>query len=258
IVAGRIVLSPSDLNDYVNCQHLTTLEREVTHGERERPLRSDESAKLLQEKGDLHELDFLEQLRTEGRDIVLIEMDERWDFDAAAARTEEAMRAGVDVISQATFISGPWRGRADFLMKVQRETRLGSWGYEALDAKLARAEKPTYVLQLCFYSDGIAAVQGERPEHMHVHLGTGTPPHPLRYDDFSAYYRRVRSRLEQAIAAPTPTEAWQVEHCRLCDFSGVCKARWIADDSLVLVAGLRRGQAVQLRAAGLATLASLA
>ena len=33
-----------------------------------------------------------------------------------------------------------------------------------LDAKLARAEKPTYVLQICFYSDAVAAIQGAPPE----------------------------------------------------------------------------------------------
>ncbi len=197
---GRIFLSPSDLNDYVNCRHLTTLAREVARGERERPHVADEGAKLLQEKGELHELNFLEQLRAEGRDVVEIAMDERWDFEAAAARTVDAMRAGADVIAQATFVNGPWRGRADFLMKSPRETKLGAWGYEALDAKLARAEKPTYVLQLCFYSDGVAAVQGQPPEHMHVHLGIGEQ-RTLRYDDFAAYYRRVRARFEEAIGS---------------------------------------------------------
>ena len=125
-------------------------------------------------------------------------MDERWDFDAAAARTIEAMRAGAEVISQATFVDGPWRGRADFLLRIDGTSKLGAWRYEALDAKLARAEKPTYVLQLCFYSDGIAAIQGERPEHMHVFLGVGEQ-RALRYDDFAAYYRRVRSRFEAAV-----------------------------------------------------------
>ena len=109
-VAGRILLSPSDLNDYVNCRHLTTLRREVALGQRERPHAADEGAQLLAEKGELHELHFLEQLRAEGREVVDITMDERWDFDAAAARTEEAMRAGADVISQATLYSG--RGAA--------------------------------------------------------------------------------------------------------------------------------------------------
>jgi uncharacterized protein len=254
---GLLLLSPTDLNDYVSCRHLTTLAREVARGERERPHRSDEGAKLLQEKGEEHELHFLDQLHAEGREVVDIAMDERWDFDGAAKRTLEAMRAGADVISQATFVSGPWRGRADFLMKLQRETRLGSWGYEALDAKLARAEKPTYVLQLCFYSDGIAGIQGVRPEHMHVHLGTGAPVR-LRYDDFSAYYRRVRQRFEEAIASTVPTEAWPVEHCALCDFTGVCKSGWKEDDHLVQVAGMRRDQVLQLREAGLPTMTALA
>ena len=53
-------------------------------------------------------------------------------------------------------------------MRMPGTSKLGAWTYEALDAKLARAEKPTYLLQLCFYSDGIAGIQGVRPEHMHV------------------------------------------------------------------------------------------
>lgn len=256
-LGGRILLSPSDLNDFVNCRHLTTLAREVARGERERPRVADEGAQLLQEKGELHELNFLEQLRTEGREVVEIAMDERWDFDAAAARTVEAMRSGAEIIAQATFVNGPWRGRADFLMKSPRRTKLGEWGYEALDAKLARAEKPTYVLQLCFYSDGIASVQGESPEHMHVHLGIGEQ-RTLRYDDFAAYYRRVRGRFEEAIGSTTTTEAYPVEHCGLCGFRGVCRSRWIADDHLVQVAGVRHEQVVRLRESGIPTMTALA
>src|SRR6266545_2793468 len=253
---GRILLSPSDLNDYVNCRHLTTLVREVARGEREAPHVADEATRLLQEKGELHELQFLERLHADGREVVEIAMDERWDFDAAAARTLDAMRAGADVISQATFVNGPWRGRADFLMRSPGTTKLGAWSYEALDAKLARAEKPTYVLQLCFYSDGIASVQGERPETMHVLLGIGEK-RSLRYDDFAAYYRRVRSRFESTVAAPAPTEGYPVEHCSLCNFRGVCEQRWKEEDHLVLVAGMRRAQIGRLREGGLPTLTAL-
>src|SRR5438067_1801539 len=109
-------------------------------------------------------------------------------FIAAGARlTAEAIRAGVDVIYQATFVVGDWRGRADFLERVDRPTTLGAWGYEPVDAKLARAEKPTYLLQLCFYAEGIAAIQGETPERMHVLLGGGER-RTLRHVDFAAYY----------------------------------------------------------------------
>ncbi|HEY4137107.1 MAG TPA: TM0106 family RecB-like putative nuclease, partial [Casimicrobiaceae bacterium] len=116
---------------------------------------------------------------------------------------------------------------------------------------------PTYVLQLCFYSDGIAAVQGLRPEHMHVFLGVGEK-RTLRYDDFAAYYRRIRSRFESAVASPRTTEPYPVEHCAVCDFHGVCRDRWRAEDSLVLVAGARRTYITPLRDARLPTLKALA
>jgi predicted RecB family nuclease len=99
-------------------------------------------------------------------------------------------------------------------MRSPGASELGPWSYEALDAKLARAEKPTYVLQLCFYSDCIASVQGRRPEHMHVLLGIGEQ-RTLRYDDFAAYYRRVRARFEESITLAKPTRPirWSIAAC---------------------------------------------
>ena len=46
-VDGQLVLSPSDLNDYVECPHLTTLALEVARGERKRPFLAYEHAELL-------------------------------------------------------------------------------------------------------------------------------------------------------------------------------------------------------------------
>src|SRR5499426_67467 len=209
---GHLTLSPSDLNDYVECAHVTTLALEVARGERARPHVADKHAELLRRKGEEHERVYLERLRAEGRAIVEIQLGEPWDFEAAAARTAQAMREGAEVISQATFVDGRWRGRADFLLRVERTTKLGAWGYEPLDAKLARAEKPTYVLQLCFYSAAVAAIQGPPPERMHVLLGIGEQ-RSLRFRDFAAYYGRVRGGFEGAIAAPCATEPYPVEHC---------------------------------------------
>jgi uncharacterized protein len=127
------------------------------------------------------------------------------------------MRAGAEIIYQATFVHGNWRGRADFLERVDQSTTLGSWGSEAVDAKLARAEKPTYVLQLCFYSEAIGVIQGAMPERMHVLLGIGER-RTLRLADFAAYYRRVRQGFEAGISHPRATEPYPVEHCALCEF----------------------------------------
>ena len=90
--AGHLTLSPSDLNDYVECAHLTTLALEVAKGSRARPHVADEQAELLRRKGEEHERAHLERLRAEGRAIVEIELGEPWDFEAAAARTAQAMR----------------------------------------------------------------------------------------------------------------------------------------------------------------------
>ena len=87
---GRIVLSPSDLNDYVECEHRTALAWQVALGEREKPHVADDGAKLFADKGALHELDFLARMHAEGRDVVEIPMDasrssnRRWAFPKGA------------------------------------------------------------------------------------------------------------------------------------------------------------------------------
>src|SRR2546427_8861829 len=92
----HIFLSPSDLNDHVECPHLTTLALEVARGERAHPHVADEEAELLRRKGAAHERAHLERLRAEGRTIVEIWLGEPWNFEAAAHRTAEAMRTGAD------------------------------------------------------------------------------------------------------------------------------------------------------------------
>src|SRR5258705_5111357 len=173
---GRLILSPSDLNDYVECPHLTTLAVEVARKLRKKPFVLNEHGELLQRKGEQHEASYLKKLREDGRQVVDVIGADRWDFESSAQATREAMRRGDEIIYQATFVRGDWRGRADFLERVEQPTKLGPWGYEALDAKLARAEKPVYVLQLCFYSEAIAEIQDVTPEAMHALLGIGELP----------------------------------------------------------------------------------
>ncbi len=254
---SRLVLSPSDLNDYVECAHLTTLALEVARGVRRRPHVPEDHVDLLRRKGEEHEAAYLAELRAKGRQVVDVIGADRWDFDSSARATIEAMRAGAEIIYQATFVLGDWRGRADFLERIDQPTALGPWGYEALDAKLARAEKPTYVLQLCFYTEAIASIQQVTPSAMHVLLGIGER-RTLRHADFDAYYRRVRTGFLSALGRAAATEPYPVEHCALCEFRDVCDERWKLEDHLALVAGIRRGQVTRLRSAGIGTLAQLA
>jgi predicted RecB family nuclease len=255
--SGRLVLSPSDLNDCVECPHLTMLALEVARGTRRRPHVPEDHADLLRRKGEEHEAAYLKQLHAQGRQVVNVLPAGPWDFTTSAHATEKAMRAGAELIYQATFVLGDWRGRADFLERVDQPTALGGWGYEALDAKLARAEKPTYVLQLCFYTEAIASIQRVTPEKMHVLLGIGER-RTLRHGDFAAYYRRVRAGFLAALGRAAKTAPYPVEHCALCEFRQVCDEQWAREDHLSLVAGIRREQVDRLRSASIHTLEQLA
>ena len=188
---NAILFSPSDLNAFLECEHLTELELAVARHELERPTDENPQAELVKRKGEEHEAAYLATLLAEGREVVTIANE--WDLGAAARATEEAMLPGVDVIYQACFVDGDWRGFADFVERQQ------DGGYEVVDTKLARHSKPTYVLQLCFYSEQVGRIQGSIPERMHVVLGTHERE-SLRVADFLAYYHRVRERFVRAVA----------------------------------------------------------
>jgi len=249
LTSEGILLSPTDLAAFAACPHLTALESSVARGELARPYRLNPHAALIQEKGREHERDHLESLRVRSGELV-----EPGD----AAETEAAVCRGVDVVYQAV-LEDPagWRGKCDFLLRIDEPSALGEWSYEPADTKLARAPQPEHVLQLCFYAERTGALQGQLPELMKLILGTGADS-VLRTSDFIAYYRRLRERLMSALDGAASTYPYPVEHCGLCDYFALCTKRWEEDDHLTLVAGIQRSQVERLTAAGIGTLEKLA
>ena len=169
------------------------------------------------------------------------------------------MRKGVDVIYQATFFDGRWRGHADFLFRVDTPSDLGDWSYEVADAKLARRVKAAAILQMCAYSEQLAALQGVAPRHIHVITGDGEH-HTEKLSDYSAYYRALKARYEELVLgdarhrAPTPRRSTTAASAA----GPTCApTQWRADDHLSLVAGMRRDQTRKLVAAGMCTTTAL-
>jgi uncharacterized protein len=256
-LSDGFAFSASDLNDHLLCPHLSTLERLVAEGRLERPDEDDAARELLKEKGLAYERAYLARLEAEGRHVVKLK-NGFGDPVATEAATLAAMRAGAEVIYQAGFEHGAWRGIADFLFRVDEPSALGDWSYEVADTKLAREPKPYFMLQLCFYSEHVARLQGRPPRRMHLVLGDGTTS-THRVEDYAAYFRRVRDRFlawtaEEAPASrPVPTA-----HCAICPWSARCQAEWEAADHLSLVADIRRSQIAKLEEAGISTLQALA
>jgi uncharacterized protein len=236
-------------------------------------MRDDPELDVIRRRGFQHEARYLADLEAAGRAAVRIELDgsieDRGEqLRAAAAATIDAMAGAADVIYQATFFDGTWRGHADFLLRVDdasRPSRWGPWHYEVADTKLARHVKASAILQICSYIDQLERIQGVQPEWLHVALGgSARTVERLRVDDYLAYYRSARDRFlatmadeRAAVYPPDATYPEPVDHCDVCRWAAECVVRRREDDHLSFVAGISSRQRQALAVRGVTTLERL-
>jgi predicted RecB family nuclease len=232
------------------------------HGLRKRPWQNDPLLDLLFARGVEHEKAYVESLRAEGRGVV--DLSNEKDRDAVVAQTLNAMRAGAGIIVQAALRDGRWFGRPDVLLRVETPSDLGTWSYEVSDTKLARDTRGGTILQLALYSDMLAGTQGTRPARFCVVTPeSGTRVHVFRVDDYAAYFRLMRAKMEATVALDDEAViaahySEPVEHCEVCPWSPACRRQREVDDHLSLVAGISRRQRRVLESQAVATLTSLA
>src|ERR1700730_10913535 len=238
---GRLIVSPSDLTGFLECEHLTQQELAAARGEIERPEQTDPEREVLTRRALEHEARQLAEMRTSHRRVVEFPFPDGTIAGLAQARaqTVAAMQEGADVIYQGTFFDGRWRCHPDFLLRVDRPSKLGAYSYEVA------------------YAEQLAAIQGVDPEHIRLILGDGSEEE-LRLKDYGAYYRSVKRQFEETVFAPVmATYPDPVDHCRICRCIDVCEARRRQDDHLGLVAGMRRDQTRRLNLAGIKTVTEL-
>ena len=249
-----ILYSASDLVAFLACEHATTLS--LQHLVTPLPKAEDDaSAELIKAKGMEHEVAVLAELDKPGLRVTKFAAD--LPPAVAVPQTVAAMRAGVDVIYQGALASPPRFGRTDFLRRVALPSRLGDWSYEVVDTKLARSNKAKFAIQLAFYSELVADVQGVQPERMHVKLGNGEEV-SLRVADYAHYLEGARARFVDFVAAPPTTYPDKSGACPQCPWRDLCRDRWEADDHLNRVAGIVDTQIRRLQDAGITTLTQLA
>ena len=168
---GKRLYAATDLVNFLECEHLTDLDLQHL----ETPLQKavdDEQAELIKNKGFAHEAAYVKRLREHHSSFIDIAAvgDSR---EARHEATIKAMREGVQIIYQATFIDEQFLGYADFLRRVESPSDLGAYSYEVLDTKLARSAKGKFIIQLAFYTAMLADLQGQVPQFMYVVLGDG-------------------------------------------------------------------------------------
>ena len=183
--------SPSDLITFMESPFASYMDRCLIEDKSVSSLMDpeDEMLKVLRQKGYEHEDAFLEKLRYEGKEVVLIE---RVSPEAMQMRTREVMRSGVDVIAQAYLELDNFGGLSDFLIKVPGESKLGDFHYEVWDTKLSKKTKPYFAIQLCCYAEMLEQEQGISSERVAVVLGNNEIV-PLKVRNYAAYYASLKS-----------------------------------------------------------------
>jgi len=260
---SQMWFSATDLVNHLGCEFTTHFEQQYIDGEIPLECRADSMLDLLIELGNLHETAYLDHLREQGLSVV--ELTE-FGGDGDREKAVEAMQQGVDVIAQVSLVSALWRGRADFLIKVDRPSKFGNWSYEVADTKLSQSTKASAVLQLCLYSELLAKVQGVQPDKMHV-VKPGRSAQSqefevdaLRVNDYLAYFRMAKSRFESNYKKGFDPERnlEPCAHCQVCNWWPRCNQTWREADHLSFVAGITKSQRMELEEQQIITLEGFA
>ena len=258
-VGNSFELSATDLVGFLNCRHLSGLDRAVASGALAKPKVWDPLLEILWERGAAHEKNYVEHLKNGGFDVTRIDGVEV--TAEAVAQTLAAMKTGRQIIVQGALSHGGWVGRADILRRVDGASALGSWSYEPIDTKLARETKAGAVLQLCMYADLLAHAQGAAPDYMHVVAPWSEfVPQQYRFADYAAYYRKVKRALLKSLADKDAAATYPdpKEHCDICRWRVDCDKRRRADDHLCLVANISKLQISELQQRAITTMQGLA
>lgn len=259
IFHGTILFSAADILNFLDCEHHTFLD--LTDLETPLPRTdSSEELRLIQTRGQVHEARYAGKLKKSGISFVDIEQAGN-TLNEKIQATLEAMRSGVDIISQPYLRKDNLLGIADFMRRVSSPSGLGEYSYEIIDTKLALSPKTRFVIQIAFYSHLLASIQGAEPKYMRVVLGDGTEK-VFMYQDYSRYFKNLVERFFQRVEAwKTPnheqTYPDPCERCDICQWHDLCEKQRIADDHLCQVAWITRNQIKKLNEAGITTLKQL-
>jgi uncharacterized protein len=206
--------------------------------------------KLLWEMGLQKELEHLGTLAgTPIADLKALSLE------AAAARTSELMRAGAPLIYQGVLRTDHLLGRPDLIVRRDdHASALGPYSYEAIDIKAGRGweeredrsrhpvsrdtsaslrvgPKPKfkrhYALQIMFYRDLLARVQGYAPALGRI-INIDSETEEFACADFEVDYASSLREVEKLVAATETSEPVLGSVCSQCEWYRKCR-RWVED-----------------------------
>lgn len=252
----QVMLTPSDLVSFLDCEHRTHLTLAELDGQMQEPVGDDPAQDMLIRLGQMHEQRVKEELEQAWGAVTDLSSGTGADLEARVARTLKALYQGEGVLYQPTLLSVPWMGTPDFLVRVDEPSKLGPYRYDVVEAKLAYHARTSAVIQATLYALLLTPIQGVDPT-IRLYLGDGTTVWQA-VNEASAYVRLAQARLMRWITTRPATYPEPVAACDTCIWLAMCDERRRADDHLWYVADITRPQITKLRRAGITTLSGLA
>ncbi|KTD10633.1 putative RNA helicase [Legionella gratiana] len=253
--SNQIVFSPSDLTLFMESPFASWMEHlAMTHPHLvPTPDECDELLSVLHEMGNQHESEVFAAF--EARGLTIANLYKRTDSYQA---TMDAMKNGIDVIYQAHLELSPFRGYADFLIKIQGKSIFGDYCYEIWDTKLAKSVKVDFLVQLCCYAEMLGVMQQARVKHITLVLGNKEQKR-FRLNEYFYFYQNLKHKFlsvhQHFDPAKYPDPALSKSWGR---WSTHAESLLLKADHLIQVATITSGQIKKLDQAGIHTMTALA
>ena len=232
----KILLSPTQLIGFLNCNyHRINYENGV---KKKLPTFS---VKTLFERGLKHERDYLKEIKKNKKKVVIIDSKPGKE-EQAAEQTENAIKAGADLIYQGCLIKDNWIGKPDFLVKEKNKD--GRYHYEVTDTKTSSRVKVGHIMQTSAYADFLTKYQdGIIGDKTNIVL-KNFKKESFSTNETMSYFLLNKENYENFLKSKQKDKIKPIKcsYCVYCDYQEKCHDQWGKNESINLVASIKKSE----------------